>query len=67
MDFLYYALTGRKLRTLSIEDAHTREILAIEVDTSLDALRVVRVPEKPERTLVPDVGRCPRDHRRLEA
>ena len=45
MDFLYYALTGRKLRTLSIEDAHTREILAIEVDTSLDALRVVRVPE----------------------
>lgn len=38
--------TGRKVRTLSIEDAYTREILAIEVDTSLPALRVVRVLEK---------------------
>jgi putative transposase len=36
MDFLHDALaTGRKLRTLSIEDAYTREMLAIEVDTSL--------------------------------
>jgi putative transposase len=47
MDFLHDALaTGRKVRTLSIEDAYTREILAIEVDTSLPALRVVRVLEK---------------------
>jgi hypothetical protein len=37
---------GRKLRTLSIEDAYTREMLAIEVDTSLPALRVVRVPDR---------------------
>lgn len=38
MDFLHDALaTGRKLRTLSIEDAYTRELLAIEVDTSLPA------------------------------
>jgi putative transposase len=47
MDFLQDALaSGRKLRTLSIEDAYTREMLAIEVDTSLPALRVVRVLEK---------------------
>ena len=47
MDFLHDALaTGRKLRTLSIEDAYTREMLAIEVDTSLPALRVIRVLEK---------------------
>lgn len=39
MDFLHDALAwGRKLRTLSIEDAFTREMLAIEVDTSLPAL-----------------------------
>jgi putative transposase len=41
--------TGRKVRTLSIEDAYTREMLAIEVDTSLSALRVVRVLEKLQR------------------
>lgn len=47
MDFLQDALSsGRKVRTLSIEDAYTREMLAIEVDTSLPALRVVRVLEK---------------------
>ena len=38
--------SGRKLRTLSIEDAYTRELLAIEVDTSLPALRVVRVLDR---------------------
>jgi putative transposase len=47
MDFLLDALaTGRKVRTLSIEDAYTRQMLAIEVDTSLPALRVVRVLER---------------------
>lgn len=47
MDFLHGALaSGRKLRTLSIEDAYTREMLAIEVDTSLPVLRVMRVLEK---------------------
>jgi hypothetical protein len=36
LDFLHDALaTGRRLRTLSIEDAYTREMLAIKVDTSL--------------------------------
>lgn len=40
MDFLQDALaSGRKVRTLSIKDAYTRELLAIEVDTSLPALR----------------------------
>lgn len=47
MDFLQDALaTGRKVRTLAIEDAYTREMLAIEVDTSLPALRVVRVLDR---------------------
>ncbi|MGA7315650.1 MAG: DDE-type integrase/transposase/recombinase [Silvibacterium sp.] len=47
MDFPHDALaSGRKVRTLSIEDAYTREMLAIEVDTSLPALRVVRLLEK---------------------
>lgn len=60
MDFLHDALaSGRKLRTLSIEDASTREMLAIEVDTSLPALRFVRVLERlrlerglPERIVI---------------
>lgn len=60
MDFLHDALaTGRKLRTLSIEDAYTREMPVIEVDTSLPALRVVRVLERlrlarglPERIVI---------------
>ena len=52
MDFLQDALaTGRKVRTLSIEDAYTREMLALEVDTSLPALRVVRVLNKLRDTL----------------
>jgi putative transposase len=60
MDFLHDALAcGRKLRTLSIEDAYTREMLAIEVDTSLPSLRVVRVLDRlrlerrlPERIVI---------------
>lgn len=60
MDFLHDALASRrKLRTLSIEDAYTREMLAIEVDTSLPSLRVVRVLERlrlerglPERIVI---------------
>jgi putative transposase len=44
MDFVHDYLTdGRRLRTLNIVDAFTRECLAIEVDTSLPAARVVRV------------------------
>jgi putative transposase len=44
MDFVHdYLANGRPLRTLNIVDAFTRECLAIEVDTSLPAQRVVAV------------------------
>jgi putative transposase len=44
MDFLHDVLgDGRKLRTFNVVDAFTRECLAIEVDTSLPARRVVAV------------------------
>jgi putative transposase len=47
MDFVHGCLTdGRRLRTLNIVDAFTRECLAIEVDTSLPAARVTRVLDK---------------------
>jgi len=46
MDFMSDSLqTGRKFRTLNIIDDFNREALAVEVDTSLPALRVVRVLE----------------------
>jgi putative transposase len=37
---------GRKFRTLNLMDGYTRRALAIEVDTSLPGLRVVRVLER---------------------
>ncbi len=44
MDFVHdYLVGGRRVRTLNIVDAYTRECLAIEVDTSLAGGRVVRV------------------------
>jgi putative transposase len=44
MDFTHDTLmTGRAFRTLNLIDRFTRECLAIEVDTSLPAARVVRV------------------------
>jgi putative transposase len=44
LDFLQDALaSGRKLRVLSVIDVFTREVLALEVDTSLPGSRVVRV------------------------
>jgi len=47
MDFVHDTLaTGRKFRTLNIVDDFTREALAIEVDTSLGGLRVVRVLDR---------------------
>ena len=56
MDFLADALvSGRRLRTLNIVDEHTREALAIEVDTSLPGMRVVRVLEQLRES-----GRKPR-------
>lgn len=44
MDFIWDALTsGRKVKTFPIIDTYTRESLAIEVDTSINAQRVIRV------------------------
>ncbi len=44
MDFMSDSMvSGRKFRTLNIMDDCTREVLAIEVDTSLSAKRVTRV------------------------
>jgi len=43
MDFVHDQLaTGQRIRTLSIIDNFTRECLALEVDTSLPSLRVIR-------------------------
>lgn len=43
MDFMHHKLTdGRTFRLLNINDDHNREGLAIEVDFSLPAIRVVR-------------------------
>lgn len=44
-DTLYY---GRSFRTLNVIDESNREVLAIEVDLSLPAARVVRVMEQLE-------------------
>ncbi len=47
MDFTHDALSsGRKFRTLNLMDGCTREAPAIEVDTSLPGVRVVRVLER---------------------
>ncbi|SEB12207.1 Integrase core domain-containing protein [Chitinophaga terrae (ex Kim and Jung 2007)] len=47
IDFMSDALVdGRKFRLLNIIDDFNRESLAIEVDTSLPALRLIRVLER---------------------
>jgi len=44
MDFMSDALvSGRRFRILNVIDDFNREVLAIEVDTSLPATRVTRV------------------------
>jgi transposase InsO family protein len=51
MDFTQDALArGRKFRTLNLIDGYTREALAIEVDTSLPGVQVVRVLERLRQT-----------------
>jgi putative transposase len=46
LDFMSDSLSsGRRFRTLNIVDDYTRECLAIEVDTSLGGVRVIRVLE----------------------
>src|SRR5271167_3300256 len=50
VDFMSDTLSsGRRFRTLNIVDDYTRECLAIEVDTSLGGVRVVRVLEELKR------------------
>ena len=47
IDFMHDTLwDGRTYRLLNVIDDYNREILAIEVDTSLPALRVIRVLER---------------------
>lgn len=47
MDFMSDSLVnGRKFRTLNVMDDYSREALAIEVDTSISAKRVIRVLEQ---------------------
>jgi putative transposase len=47
MDFMSDALlNGQRIRTLNVIDDFNREVLAIEVDTSLPAQRVIRVLEQ---------------------
>jgi putative transposase len=44
MDFVHDQLaTGQRIRTLTIIDSFSRECLALEVDTSLPSVRVIRV------------------------
>lgn len=50
MDFVHDTLScGRRFRALNIVDAHSRECLVVEVDTSLTGERVVRVLEQLRR------------------
>ena len=47
MDFVSDSIAGgRRFRTLNIIDEFTREVLAIEVDTSLPARRVIQTLER---------------------
>ncbi len=51
MDFISDTLScGRRFRALSIIDCHSRECLALEVDTSLSGERVVRILERLRET-----------------
>lgn len=47
MDFMSDSMVGnRKFRTFNVIDDCSREVLAIEVDTSLSARRIVRTLER---------------------
>lgn len=51
MDFISDTLScGRRFRALTIVDCHSRECLALEVDTSLNGERVTRVLERLKET-----------------
>lgn len=42
--------SGRRFHTLNIVDDFNREVLAIKIDTSLSALRIVRVLDQLKQT-----------------
>jgi putative transposase len=47
MDFMSDALlNGRRFRTFNVIDDFNRQVLAIEIDTSLPALRIIRVLDR---------------------
>lgn len=47
MDFMSDSMVGnRKFRTLNVMDYCSREVLAIEVDTSLSSRRVIRTLDR---------------------
>lgn len=55
IDFMHDSLwNGRTYRLLNVIDDYNRQLLAVEVDTSLPALRVIRVLEQ-----LKDAGRLP--------
>jgi putative transposase len=60
IDFMSDSLTdGRRIRLFNVLDDFNRESLAIEVDTSLPSLRVIRVLEKLiEQRGCPAIIRC---------
>jgi len=59
MDFVHDQLaTGQRFRTFTVVDNFTRECLALEVDTSLPSVRVIRVLEQiAEHRALPQVIR----------
>jgi putative transposase len=59
MDFVHDQLaSGQRFRTLTVVDNFTRECLALEVDTSLPSVRVIRVLEQiAEHRALPQVIR----------
>jgi len=60
LDFMHDTLyCGRRFRTLNVMDEGVREVLAIEVDTSLPGERVVRVLDQIKRWRgLPEAIRC---------
>ena len=51
LDFMHDSLwDGRTFRLLNVMDDHNRQVLWIEVDTSLPSLRVIRVLEQLEES-----------------
>jgi putative transposase len=47
MDFMSDSMVnGRRFRTFNLIDDCTREVLAIEIDTSLSTKRIIRILER---------------------